>query len=127
MGISRNEALECFASDDLIGIGMEADAVRRKLHPEGVVTYTLDGKTTYAETVAAHTEPSTSTFTRICDSIAETAAMGGTSVTLQSEATPTQTIAWFEALFRRTKEHFPAVWLHCLSAGEILPVAEHSD
>src|ERR1700733_3146746 len=122
MGISRNEALECFASDDLIGIGMEADAVRRKLHPEGVVTYTLDGKTTYAETV----EPSTSAFARICDSIAETAAMGGTSVTLQSEATPTQTIAWFEALFRRTKEHFPAVWLHCLSASEILTVAEHS-
>src|SRR5271155_5188882 len=104
MGIGRNEALDCFASDDLIGIGMEADAVRRRLHPEGVVTYTLDGKTTYAEP----------------------AAMGGTSVTLQSEATPTQTIAWFEALFRRTKEHFPAVWLHCLSASEILTVAEHS-
>jgi cyclic dehypoxanthinyl futalosine synthase len=127
MGISRNEALDCFASDDLIGIGMEADAVRRRLHPEGVVTYTLDGKTTYAETVAAvHTEPSSSTFARVCDSIAETAAMGGTSVTLQSEATTTQTIAWFEALFRRTKEHFPTVWLHCLSASEILTVAEHS-
>src|SRR5271168_4097179 len=106
MGISRKDALDCFASDDLIGIGMEADAVRRRLHPEGVVTYTLDGKTTYAETVATAAEPSNPTFTRICDSIAETAAMGGTSFTLQSEATPTQTIAWFEGLFRRTKEHF---------------------
>ena len=42
MGITRQQALDCFASDDLIGIGMEADALRRTLHPEGVVTYTLD-------------------------------------------------------------------------------------
>src|SRR5580658_7807776 len=98
MGISRKEALDCFASDDLIGIGMEADAVRRKLHPEGVVTYSLDGKTTYTELAAAdHTEPSNRAFTRICDSIAETVARGGTSITLQSEATSTPTIAWFEA------------------------------
>lgn len=39
MGISRQQALDCFRSDDLIGIGMEADALRRRLHPEGVVTY----------------------------------------------------------------------------------------
>lgn len=39
MGISRQQAMDCFESDDLIGIGMEADAVRHRLHPEGVVTY----------------------------------------------------------------------------------------
>ena len=42
MGITRQQALDCFASDDLIGIGMEADALRRTLHPEGVVSYTID-------------------------------------------------------------------------------------
>ncbi len=42
MGLTREQALECFASDDLIGIGMEADAVRRRLHPEGVVSYALN-------------------------------------------------------------------------------------
>lgn len=39
MGISRQQATDCFRSDDLIGIGMEADAFRRRLHPEAVVTY----------------------------------------------------------------------------------------
>jgi cyclic dehypoxanthinyl futalosine synthase len=39
MGISRQQATDCFRSDDLIGIGMEADAVRRRLNPEAVVTY----------------------------------------------------------------------------------------
>jgi cyclic dehypoxanthinyl futalosine synthase len=123
MGISRNEALDCFRSDDLIGIGMEADAVRRKLHPEGVVTYTLDGKTSYA---AADGGSSSHTFATLCDDIAETVAMGGAGVILQGEVTPALTITWFEALLRQTKERFPAVWLHCLSASEILAIAEHS-
>lgn len=39
MGISRQQAMDCFQGNDLIGLGMEADAVRRRLHPEGVVTY----------------------------------------------------------------------------------------
>ena len=42
MSLTKQQALEMFRSDDLIGIGMEADAVRRKLHPEGVVSYIID-------------------------------------------------------------------------------------
>jgi len=42
MGISKEQALDCLKSADLIGIGMEADAVRRGLHPEGVVSYAVD-------------------------------------------------------------------------------------
>ena len=43
MGITREQALACLASDDLIGIGMEADAMRRAMHPEDVVSYCLSG------------------------------------------------------------------------------------
>jgi cyclic dehypoxanthinyl futalosine synthase len=126
MGISRTEALDCFASDDLIGIGMEADAVRRRLHPEGVVTYSLDGKTSYGEPDTTEAEPSNNIFAKISDSIAETVANSGTSIILQGGVAPELRITWFEALLRRTKERFPAVWLHCLSASEILTIAEHS-
>jgi hypothetical protein len=41
------QALDLFRSDDLIGIGMEADAVRRRLHPEGVATYIIDRNINY--------------------------------------------------------------------------------
>jgi cyclic dehypoxanthinyl futalosine synthase len=44
MAISPEQALNCLHSDDLIGIGMEADAIRRRLHPEGVVTYATVGE-----------------------------------------------------------------------------------
>jgi cyclic dehypoxanthinyl futalosine synthase len=47
MGITLQQALDCFATDDLIGIGMEADAVRRRLHPEGVVSYIIDRNINY--------------------------------------------------------------------------------
>src|SRR5271165_257780 len=47
MSLTKAQALELFESDDLIGIGMEADAVRRRLHPEGVVTYIIDRNINY--------------------------------------------------------------------------------
>ena len=47
MSLTKSQALEMFESDDLIGIGMEADAVRRKLHPEGTVTYIIDRNINY--------------------------------------------------------------------------------
>ena len=34
-------------SDDLLGLGLEADAVRKRLHPEGVVTYIVDRNINY--------------------------------------------------------------------------------
>ena len=62
MGISRDQALDCFLSDDLIGIGMEADAIRRTLHPENVVTYAL-------QATIPCTEPEIILFERIADAI----------------------------------------------------------
>jgi cyclic dehypoxanthinyl futalosine synthase len=47
MSITRQQALDYFHSDDLIGLGMDADAMRRKLHPEGVVTYIIDRNINY--------------------------------------------------------------------------------
>jgi cyclic dehypoxanthinyl futalosine synthase len=117
MGISWKDALGCFRSDDLIGIGMEADAVRRRLHPESVVTYTIDGRINYDN----------ANFESICSRISDIVAMGATGVMLQGEVTPTHTIAWFDGIFRNIKQRFPAVWLHSLSASEILAIAQLSE
>jgi cyclic dehypoxanthinyl futalosine synthase len=120
MGISRQEALDCFQSDDLIGIGMEADAVRRRLHPEGVVTYTIDGRIAYTDAAK------NAGFEHLCDGISAIVTKGGTGVMLQGEVLPALTIGWFDGLFRRIKHRFPALWLHSLSASEILAIAHQS-
>jgi cyclic dehypoxanthinyl futalosine synthase len=55
MGITRQQAIDCFASDDLIGIGMEADAIRRSLHPGNIVTYAIAAIEASEATTAAMT------------------------------------------------------------------------
>lgn len=116
MGISREQALDCFNSDDLIGIGMEADAVRRRLHPEDVASYTIERKIDCA-----------APFEEVCEQIRKTVEMGGTGVTLRGGSANTEwKIERFERLFAGVREQFPALWLHCLSASEILTVAEAS-
>ncbi|GGA54088.1 cyclic dehypoxanthine futalosine synthase [Edaphobacter acidisoli] len=114
MGISCEETLDCFKSDDLIGLGMEADAVRRRLHPEGVVSYTVCGRI----------DPRTSGESAILAEIGKAASMGASSITLCSERT--ETIEQMELLLRAIKSHFPSLWLHCFSAGEIQSLAQRS-
>ncbi len=41
MAFTAEKALLALASNDLIGLGMEADALRRTLHPQNTVTYTV--------------------------------------------------------------------------------------
>ena len=121
MGITRKEALECFASDDLIGIGMEADAVRRRLHPERIVSYAIEGRIDYA----SYTNQAA--FDAIATQITHLLDLGATTAILQGEPSPHHTIAFFEALFRAIKQRFPTLWLHCLSASEIIPLSQQSN
>ena len=94
--------------------------MRRRLHPEGVVSYTIDGRVDFANSA------DDAGFECICDRISGIVAMGGTGVMLRGEVVAALTIAWFDALFRRIKERFPALWLHSLSASEILAIAHQS-
>jgi cyclic dehypoxanthinyl futalosine synthase len=122
MGISREQALDCFNSDDLIGIGMEADAVRRRLHPEGVASYAIERRIDCAAIG----------FDAVCERIRESVERGATGVTLRGAADPEvkggseQKIDAYERLLARVREQFPALWLHCFSASEILTMAQNS-
>jgi cyclic dehypoxanthinyl futalosine synthase len=120
MGISRKEALDYFQSNDLIGIGMEADAIRRRLHPEGVVTYALDGKIDYS------TQTNNAGYDSILQSASHIVDQGGTAILLQGKVTPSHTIHWIYDLFRTIKQQFPSLHLHSLSATEILAIAKQS-
>jgi cyclic dehypoxanthinyl futalosine synthase len=113
MGITRQQALDCFASDDLIGIGMEADALRRTLHPEGVVSYTIDR-------VLPCSTPDLETSYA---SARESVAMGVTGLHLPPVTRQPVTLDHFESLFRGIKQRFPEIQLHGLSATQIVAIA----
>ncbi len=141
MSLTKAQALELFQSDDLIGIGMEADAVRRRLHPQGVVTYIIDRNINYTNfcteycTFCAFYRPLKGPkakegyileFDTIYDKIRETIELGGTGVLMQGGLHPDLKIDWHEQMLRGIKQRFPKVHLHCYSASEIIAIAEYS-
>jgi cyclic dehypoxanthinyl futalosine synthase len=131
------EAIELFKSDDLIGIGMEADALRRKLHPEGVATYIIDRNINYTNFCTEYC--SFCAFYRpmgspegyiqpkevIFQKVQETLDLGGTGVLMQGGLHPDLKIEWYEDLMSSIKERYK-IHLHCFSAPEITNIAEVS-
>ena len=112
MGITHQQTLDCFASDDLIGIGMEADAVRRQLHPEGVVSYAVEADV-----------DSMTGFEELCAQIDRLVAAEGTGVRLRANSTPVHGVEWYEALLRSLGQRFPRVSPLGLTASDIAAVA----
>ncbi len=135
--MTPREAVDLFSSDDLIAIGMAADAVRRKLHPEGVVTYIIDRNINYTNFCTEYC--SFCAFYRpmgdpegyilpketIYQKIQETIDLGGTGVLMQGGLHPDLKIEWYEDLFRSIKARYP-IHLHALSAPEVTNIAEVS-
>ena len=141
MSLTKHQALDLYRSDDLIGLGMEANALRRKLHPDGVVTYIIDRNINYTNycteycTFCAFYRPLKGPkakegyildFETIYDKIRETVELGGTGVLMQGGLHPDLKIDWHEQLMRGIKQKFPRIHLHCYSASEILAIAEYS-
>ncbi len=125
-------------SDDLLGIGMEADALRRRLPPERVVTYIVDRNIIYTNycteycTVCAVYRPVGSPegyiqpMESIYEKIEETIALGGTGVLMQGGLHPDLKIDYYENLLSSIKLRYPRLHLHCFSAPEVLNIAEVS-
>ncbi len=135
--MTREEAISLFAEPDLIGIGMAADALRRKLHPEGIVSYIIDRNINYTNVCTeyctfcafyrppGHAEGYVQPKEAIFAKIQETLDLGGTGVLMQGGLHPDLKIEWYEDLLRSIKQRF-AIHLHCLSAPEIWNIAELS-
>jgi cyclic dehypoxanthinyl futalosine synthase len=138
MAMTSAQALDMLRSDDLLGIGMEADAVRRSLHPGNVVTYQVDRNINYTNICTeycsfcafyrpvgspeGYLQPLESMFQKID----ETLALGGTGVLMQGGLHPDLKIDYYEDLLRSIKQRYPQLHLHCFSAPEVWNIAEVS-
>jgi cyclic dehypoxanthinyl futalosine synthase len=127
MGISREQALDCFRSDDLVGIGMEADAVRRRLHPEGVASYAMEGRIDCAAVMLGGEEHRfVGCAHRLFDEIGKTVERGGNSVRLALKTGREEAggIEWLEGMLRGVRQRFPAVRIEGLSEADLTAIAE---
>jgi len=116
MGISIPQALDCFHSSDLLGIGMEADAVRRALHPEGVVSYLVDRRLD----IPSGENAAESVYSQAAEAL-DLAATG-----LHLDLGATISLGDLCALLSGLRQRFPALRLHGLSATTIAALAAAS-
>ncbi len=130
----RMTAEECAAlleSHDVARMGVAADEVRRRKHPDDVVTYIIDRNVNYTNVCnvvctfcAFYRRPGkpdtyVQTVEQICERIDETIALGGTGVLMQGGLHPDFGIEWYEDLLRALHARYPDFQLHCFSPPEI--------
>lgn len=136
--LTPQETLDLFNSDDLIGIGMAANEVRRGKTDPRVATYQIDRNINYTNFCTEYC--SFCAFYRplgakdgyilpletIYDKIQEMIELGGTGVLMQGGLHPDLRIEFYENMLSSIKKKFPRVHLHCFSAPEITCIAEVS-
>jgi cyclic dehypoxanthinyl futalosine synthase len=111
MPIRKNQALDYFHSSDLIGLGMEADAVRRNAHPEEVVTYALECEVSWPST------PENSAITQARDAGANGIVLTGDQI---------QDIHQCKRILSAIHQSFPDLSVSAFSAAELQTTARAS-
>jgi cyclic dehypoxanthinyl futalosine synthase len=128
--VSRAEGIALLRDGDFLELGMLADTVRQRLHPDPVVTYIIDRNINYTNVCTAQCAfcafyrdlPSKEGYVlskkELSQKIEETIALGGNQILLQGGLHPDLGIEFYEELFRWMKATYP-IWIHGLSPAEI--------
>lgn len=128
--LGLEEGVALLESDELVLIGLAADAVRKKLHPEPLVTFVIDRNINY--TNICSTKCRFCAFYRsaedqdayvlsneeIFDKIRETIDCGGTQILMQGGLHPELPLNYYEDMLRAIKERFD-IDIHSFSPPEI--------
>ena len=127
--ITEDEALILAENADLYQLGFLANAIRRRKHPEPMVTYVIDRNINYTDICVsackfcaffkAPEDPAGSvlSFTELGEKIKETKAMGGTQILLQGGLHPDKPLEFYEEMLRFIKGH--GIHIHGFSPPEI--------
>ena len=129
--MTTDECTLLLESDEFVRIGLAADEIRQRRHPDNVVTYIIDRNINYTNVCnvvctfcAFYRRPGAPdtyvrTLDEICQKIDETIALGGTGVLMQGGLHPDFGIEWYEDLLRTLHAKYPNFQLHCFSPPEI--------
>mgnify|MGYP001616714327 CR=1 FL=1 len=130
--ISAAEALFLHEQADFSTLALLADAVRRRQHPEPVVTYIVDRNlnptnvcVTDCGFCAFYAKPRDTKKAYVLDretiyrKVQETVDVGGVQILMQGGHHPDLGVEWFEELLRDLKARWPKLHLHAMSPPEI--------
>ena len=129
--LTTEDCATLLESYDVARIGAAADEIRKRKHPDNIVTYIIDRNINYTNVCnvvctfcAFYRRPGAPdtyvrTLDEICEKIDETIALGGTGVLMQGGLHPDFGIEWYEDLLRTLSAKYPGFQLHCFSPPEI--------
>src|SRR5512139_443830 len=128
--IDADAGLALFKDADLLTLGELANGIRKRLHPERLVTFIVDRNINYTNVCVNkckfcafyRTEDSSEAYIltkeEIFRKIEETIALGGTQILMQGGVHPDLGIDYFEDLFSSIKARF-TIQIHSLSPSEV--------
>jgi cyclic dehypoxanthinyl futalosine synthase len=134
--ITCDEAEQLLRSHDLVSLGIAANAVTERLHPEPYRTFNIDRNINYTNVCSAvcdfcaffrrpkSPEGYVLSKEEIFQKVEETIALGGDQILMQGGMNPSLPIEWYEDLLRSLRERFPQVNLHAFSPPEIFALAK---
>jgi cyclic dehypoxanthinyl futalosine synthase len=129
--LSAAEGERLVTDASLFDLGLAADAVRKRKHPHGVVTYIVDRNVNYTNVCTTscrfcafyrppgHPEGYVLSREELGKKLQEVVDAGGVQILLQGGLHPDLRIGWYEDLFRWMKQEY-GLGLHALSPEEIL-------
>jgi len=133
--ITKKQALTLLRSADLLGLGMMADVVRKKLHSEGFVTFIIDRNINYTNVCVnrctfcafyrdeKHPEAYVLSRRKLFRKIKETVELGGTQILIQGGLHPRLDLDYYVELLKAVKEKF-TVHVHGFSPPEVCHMAD---
>lgn len=136
--ITKKEALSMLKNADLLDLGLTADNMRKRLHPERAVTFVVDRNINYTNvcvnkcTFCAFWRDENDQDAYVLDrdtlfaKIEETLELGGTQILIQGGLHPDLDIDYYVGLLRSIKERFE-INIHGFSPPEICYIADSAD
>jgi cyclic dehypoxanthinyl futalosine synthase len=132
--LSAAEGERLLAEAGLFDLGLASDAVRKRKHPHGVVTYIVDRNVNYTNVCTTscrfcafyrpvgHPEAYVLSREVLGKKLQEVVDAGGVQILLQGGLNPELPLSWYEDLFRWMKSEY-RLNLHALSPEEIIHIA----
>jgi cyclic dehypoxanthinyl futalosine synthase len=136
--LDADEGLVLFKQADLLTLGELASNVRKRLHPERLVTFIVDRNINYTNICvnkckfcafyrdADNPEAYVLSKEEIFRKVEETIAQSGTQILMQGGVHPELGLEYFEDLFSSIKERF-TIQIHSLSPAEISFLAKKAN
>ncbi len=129
--LTPEEGCELFECRDLAALGLAADAITQRFHPEPYRTYNIDRNINYTNVCAAvcdfcafyrktgDSDAYVLSREELYKKIDETIALGGDQALLQGGMHPSLKLEWYEELLRDLKARYPRFNLHAFSPPEL--------